>query len=161
MRLWHKSLISVLPREQLVSQYREDCSIMKSIAEKSTPNHILVNKVMDFPLIHFAAYHVLVMEEMRRRGYTLRRDAIERFQNNYYKMTERDFEKDGHDLLENEEEGPDYIFYKDEQNETFWHGTRYLLQCLYNLQEKYDCGGIKEDDWVKIAVFVSKLGICI
>ena len=159
MRLWHKWLIPVLPREQLVSQYREDCSIMKSIAEKGTPNHILVNKVTDFPLFHFAAYHTLVIDEMRKRGYTLRKDAIERFQNNYYKLTERDFEEDGRSLLE--EEGLDYIFCTDEQNEALWHCTRYLFQCLYNLQEKYDCGGIKEEDWVKIAVFVGKFGICI
>lgn len=27
---------------------------------------------------------------------------------------------------------------------------RYLKQNLYNLQEKYDCGGISEDDWDNI-----------
>lgn len=27
------------------------------------------------------------------------------------------------------------------------HNERYLKQCLYNLQEKYDCGGISEDEW--------------
>ena len=32
---------------------------------------------------------------------------------------------------------------------------RYLKQCLYNLQEKYDCGGINKDDWIKI---VEKFG---
>lgn len=28
-----------------------------------------------------------------------------------------------------------------------WHNERYLKQCLYNLQEKYDCGGISENEW--------------
>lgn len=28
-----------------------------------------------------------------------------------------------------------------------WHNDRYLKQCLYNLQEKYDCGGIPEREW--------------
>ena len=28
-----------------------------------------------------------------------------------------------------------------------WHNERYLLQCLANLSEKYDCGGIPEDEW--------------
>jgi hypothetical protein len=32
-----------------------------------------------------------------------------------------------------------------------WHNDRYLKQCLYNLQEKYDCGGISEEEWEKIA----------
>lgn len=31
-----------------------------------------------------------------------------------------------------------------------WHNERYFLQCFYNLQEKYDCGGILEEDWQKI-----------
>ena len=39
MRLWHKDLIDVLPRQQLISQWREICCIAKNIAEKGTPNH--------------------------------------------------------------------------------------------------------------------------
>ena len=31
-----------------------------------------------------------------------------------------------------------------------WHDDRYLLQCYYNLQEKFDCGGITEDEWIII-----------
>ena len=47
MRLWHKDLIPVLPRQQLIGQWRECCLIAKQISEKGTPNHILVNKIMD------------------------------------------------------------------------------------------------------------------
>ena len=94
MRLWHKNLIPVLPRQQLVSQYREDNSIMKAIAENNTPNHILVNRIMDYPIIHFALYHFLVVAEMKKRGYQVRKDGIERFNNNYAKLTERTFEED-------------------------------------------------------------------
>ena len=28
--------------------------------------------------------------------------------------------------------------------------AKYLKQCLYNLQEKYDCGGISDEEWLKI-----------
>lgn len=28
-----------------------------------------------------------------------------------------------------------------------WHNDRYLSQCFYNLQEKYDCGGINETEY--------------
>ena len=31
-----------------------------------------------------------------------------------------------------------------------WHNERYLKQCLYNLQEKYDCKGITESEWTAI-----------
>ena len=99
MRLWHKDLIPVLPRQQLVSQYREDNSIMKAIAENNTPNHVLVNRIMDYPIIHFAAYHSLVVAEMKKRGYQVRKDGIERFNNNYAKLTERTFENDAEVFL--------------------------------------------------------------
>ena len=28
-----------------------------------------------------------------------------------------------------------------------WHNNTYLIQCLFNLQEKFCCGGITEDEW--------------
>lgn len=34
MRLWHKNLITVLPREQLVSQWRECSAIAGAIQKK-------------------------------------------------------------------------------------------------------------------------------
>ena len=32
-----------------------------------------------------------------------------------------------------------------------WHNYRYLRQCLFNLQEKADCGGISNEEWNKIS----------
>lgn len=31
-----------------------------------------------------------------------------------------------------------------------WHNDRYFDQCYHNLEEKYDCGGISKEDWLKI-----------
>ena len=31
-----------------------------------------------------------------------------------------------------------------------WHNDRYLRQCYYNLQEKYDYGGITDAEWIAI-----------
>ena len=31
-----------------------------------------------------------------------------------------------------------------------WHNDRYLAQCYYNLEEKYDCGGVAEEWFRKI-----------
>ena len=56
MRLWHKELIPYLPRQQLLGQWRECCAIAKSIAETGTPNHVLVNKIMEYPKPHFVLY---------------------------------------------------------------------------------------------------------
>ena len=56
MRIWHKSLIPALPREQLVAQWRELSAIAGNLSTKGTPNHILVNKVLDYPRDHFVSY---------------------------------------------------------------------------------------------------------
>ena len=31
-----------------------------------------------------------------------------------------------------------------------WHNERYLKQCFYNLQEKYDCGSITKSEYDKL-----------
>ena len=130
MRLWHKDLIPVLPRQQLLGQWRECCLIAKNISEKGTPNHILVNKIMDYPLDHFISYTQTVFHEMRKRGYSCNPQKFLK----WFKTTNyADY---------------DEIFHN-------WHNNRYLLQCYYNLQEKYDCGGISEDEWKKIYKFVN------
>ena len=69
MRLWSKQLIPVLPREQLVAQWREVSAIAGNIQLKGTPNHILVNKVLDYDYDHFITYAKLIQDEMTKRGY--------------------------------------------------------------------------------------------
>lgn len=69
MRLWHKDLIKVLPREQLVAQWRELSAIAGNINEKGAPNHILVNKIMDYGLWNFISYAYHVRAEMTKREY--------------------------------------------------------------------------------------------
>ena len=61
MRLWHKDLISVLPREQLVAQWRELSAIAGAIQKNGTPNHILVNFVLDYGWNHFISYAYYIL----------------------------------------------------------------------------------------------------
>lgn len=132
MRLWHKDLIPVLPKRQLLSQWRECCAICSSIAKKRTPNHILVNKVLS-SRGDFYAYTQRVLEEMSRRGYKVSTDSQERFDIHFNNTAFMFDENSTH-----------FNIYP------YWHNERYLRQCLYNLQEKYDCGGIPEDEWQTI-----------
>lgn len=127
MRLWHKDLIDVLPRQQLLGQWRECCLIAKEIQTKGTPNHLLVNRVMNYPLNHFYTYGMAIYGEMTRRGYkpkllNFKKRISEKDQNLVYKK---------------------HLF-------CGWHADSYLKQCLYNLKEKYDCGGITKEEWEKI-----------
>lgn len=69
MRIWHKDLIEVLPKNQLVAQWREILAIKGAIIKKGTPNHILVNKVMDYDMVHLYSYSKLLLKEFRGREY--------------------------------------------------------------------------------------------
>ena len=133
MRLWHKDLIPVLPDKQLLGQWRECCAIAKNIAEKGSPNHILVNKIMNYPLEHFLRYGEFVQHEMCIRGFKVNLGKFIQF----LKMTNCNFFNvvSSHEL------------FKD------WHNNRYLSQCYSNLEEKYDCGGIEKVAWEKIFDF--------
>lgn len=126
MRLWHKDLIDSLPQQQLIAQWRECCLIAKNISEKGKLNHILVNPVMDYDINHFSCYSSLVAYEMLWRGYTCNEKSFTKYLPLWSTEIER---KD--------------IFCD-------WHNKRYLTQCYYNLQEKFDRGGISEKEWEKV-----------
>ena len=127
MRLWHKDLIPYLPRQQLLGQWRECCAIAKNIAEKGTPNHVLVNRIMDYDRRDFDKYTYRVWEEMARRGFRPDWNKYGKIRNVnaiWIKWNDKIFKG--------------------------WHNDRYLRQCLTNLQEKSDCGAIPEKEWERI-----------
>ena len=146
MRLWHKDMLPVLPTQQLVSQWRECCCIGVLLAKNHTPNHILVNPILDYPPAHFEKYCHLVYEEMKARGYELTDKVCHQLEDNLrawrvslgqelpwsWKLTDDDTTITIKDLFE------------------CWHNNRYIQQCYYNLQEKYDRGGVPEDEMNKL-----------
>lgn len=132
MRIWHKSLISALPREQLVAQWRELSAIAGNLGTKGTPNHILVNKVLDYPREHFISYAFWVRQEMTRRGYR----TMDSVWDKIYCTRESDYGEI--QILPLEDLFPD------------WHNDRYLEQCYFNLEEKYDCGGVAQEWFEKV-----------
>lgn len=79
MRLWHIDLIEVLPRQQLIAQWRECCCIARNIWEHGTPNHLLVNKILNYDISDFYSYSVLVLNEMEKRGYKPDRNRLEKY----------------------------------------------------------------------------------
>lgn len=131
MRLWHKDLIPVLPRKQLIGQWRECCLIAKNIAQKEKPNHLLVNRIMNYPLSHFYSYGMSIYDELTKREYNVKAD-------NFVKWFDPNMAERFH---------VSYIF-------NDWHNNRYFQQCFYNLEEKYDCGGISEEEWRGIVQYV-------
>lgn len=128
MRLWHKDLLKVLPREQLVAQWRECSAIAGAIIKNGTPNHMLVNKVLDYSFNHFITYSLMVRAEMTKRGYRTMQSVEDKIVSLY----------------------PNYIEIPFDELYADWHNARYFMQCYHNLEEKYDCGGIKQEDWESI-----------
>ena len=116
MRCWHKSLVAYLPDMQLKGQWRECCLMATQIKENGTPNHLLVNQIMQYDIDDFHTYCILVWGEMKKR---------------FFKTTLQSCEKI-HDLggkIINVE----IMFYK-------WHNKEYLRVCMANLYEKHFFG---------------------
>lgn len=132
MRLWHYKLIPVLPKNMLVSQWRE-CIAIKRQWEKGTLKHRLVSYVKDYDKDYFIHYVDMVINELGARNI--------KYQSKYYAEI-RDFCNPNH-----------YIggkFYRE-------HNDRYLMQCYNNLQEKYDRGIVTANEWKKIEGYVGGL----
>lgn len=130
MRMWHYELINVLPDKQLIAQWRELCCIARNIAKNGTPNHLLVNKVLDYPSSEFRKYTIFVSHAIIGRGFNLSKDSIDKYESN---MIQANDYFNNSVLCNTLYEG--------------WHNNKYLIQCFYNLQEKYDCGGITDEEW--------------
>lgn len=127
MRLWHTSLIEVLPREHLVAQWRELSAIAGKIKLNGTPNHVLVNFVMDYDFDHFISYAYYIRQEMNARKYRTMNSVWDKIVSLKPNWT----------LLPLEE------VYKYKMSEF------YLTICYYNLYEKYDCGMFEDFDGIE------------
>ena len=136
MRLWSTQLIEVLPKDQLVAQWRELSAIAGAVKKNGTPNHILVNFVLDYDWDHFISYAYYVRKEMTARGYRTMNSVWE-------KIVSLASDEHNYQILPLEE------VYKEKMNDV------YLLICYHNLLEKALCGGIEKKTWDKIQKLVS------
>lgn len=116
MRLWHYELIPFLPKSQLLAQWRE----LNSIFVKQD-KHILINYVYEYSREHLFLYSIKVINEMHRRKINIKTYepfhvyfGIDKRENLNFKGINTPFPKH--------------------------HNERYLVQCFYNLQEKFDRG---------------------
>ena len=135
MRLWHTLLIDVLPRAQLISQWRECAAIAGAIRRNGTPNHLLVNFVLDYDFDNFISYAGIVREEMYRRGYAPTEAVWRKIQGLKTGYASLDIYDIYSDIMDNE----------------------YLTICYYNIYEKYLRGGVSEEEWQEIQYRVSDL----
>lgn len=136
MRLWHYKLISVLPKEMLVSQWRE-CIAIKRQWEKGTLKHRLVSYVKDYDKAYFYNYVSMICNEMVDRDINYQTKFLDEICNfcniNIFNVCFKE--------LQNYQE----------------HNDRYFTQCYYNLEEKHDRGIISDEEWKPIEKFIKEV----
>ena len=132
MRLWHYDLLEYLPDAQFKGQLRELMAIMHDWRDKGKTNHLLINKVIEYPkndlvkyFIHYEAIYSLRYGKWLSKQYA----EFKEFANTQPNVrTNGCF--DG------------------------WHNKEYLRVCMANLYEKYIFGvgksRVSDDDWEKL-----------
>lgn len=132
MRLWHFKLLPYLPDDLVREQWRVCCAIASNIERHGTPNHLLVNKITEYPLNEdFCWYCARVAMEMMGRGFSISGQA----KSNLKRICE--FE----------------INYKTTHRLIFkgWHEPEYLEVCMFNLYERHVFGvgksRISDKEW--------------
>ena len=150
MRLWHVDLIPYLPRKQLMSQWRELVLISKNLAEKGTPNHILVNKILDYSSDEIEIYGNKIIREMTNRHYNVSYESYHKFLG-YLREWRKRRKSDLGGCLPKYATGTENA-----SNRLFghWHNDSYLFECFQNLKEKYECGGMTYDEFEIIRSFI-------
>lgn len=68
MRLWHQSLLPYLPRSQILGQHREIAALRGKGWGRP---HSTVNYVFNHSMEDLVAYHYIVIDEMKHRGYNV------------------------------------------------------------------------------------------
>ena len=134
MRLWHTALIKALPTIHLQAQWREVSAIAGAIQKNGTPNHVLVNFVLDYDFNHLISYAYYIRQELTNRN-------VRTMNSVWDKITSLN---PTYSILPLEEVYPDKM------------DNLYLKICYYNLLEKYICGMFDDmsmiDDIVKSMV---------
>ena len=118
MRLWHYKLLPVLPDKFIIAEWRE-CIAIKRQWDKGTLKHRLVSYVMNYNRAYFLSYVLEVVKEMEKRKIKYNQKYLEEIK--AFCGLETDLENKTFN----------YLTYQE-------HNERYLRQCYYNLQEKFD-----------------------
>ncbi len=129
MRLWHYQLLPYLPELQFKGQLRELVAIVRDLKYKKQTNHILINKVMEYPKTQLSKYFIIYRDEYYKR---------------YNKVVNEDYS------FEFMHFAPTAVYWGEHLFEG-WHTKEYLRSNMANLWEKHFMGvgksRISDDEW--------------
>ena len=100
--------------------------IADALAKNGTPNHLLVNRVTEYPIDEFYTYCISVWDEMKKRGFSASLQSCEKIS-----------------ALDGKIVNPSSLF-------NGWHNLEYLRICYANLLEKHNGIGksrITDEEW--------------
>lgn len=144
MRLWCQQLLPYLDRQRLLSQHREACALRgKGWGKK----HAIVDYVFKHDPSLLVAYHYLVMDEMKRRGY----NPDEIWRNPCYRGKSLPMQWDFADA----DFVDDQYCYATHKGGIIYpeHNDEYLAECIRLLKEKnapIDWEKVREDGLEKV-----------
>ena len=132
MRLWHNELLPYLPDAQFRGQYREMMAVLRDWKHKDKTNHLLINKVMEYPKNDFVRYFLEYEVEYHKRYGKRLTKAWEEFK----AFDDTPIEQRSNGFFNG------------------WHNKEYLRVCVCNLFEKYHFGvgksKISQEEWDRI-----------
>ena len=132
MRLWSWQLIPYLNDLQFKGQLREITAIMRDWRDMGKTNHLLINRVMEYPKAdlyrYFCEYEA---EYFKRYGRTL-----DRYSSEFGRFANWSVDTKNNTIFEG------------------WHNKEYLRVCLSNLYEKHTFGigksRITDEEWQRL-----------
>ncbi|MBO5714968.1 MAG: hypothetical protein J6S23_01060 [Clostridia bacterium] len=136
MRLFHYALLPYLPELQFRGQLRELVVIMRDWRDKGKTNHLLINRVMEYPREELSGYFLWYQAEWDKRYHTKRGLIKYDAEFAYFADNPYWFEK----LI-----APSLF--------DGWHDKTYLRICMSNLLEKHLNPGktnINDKEWARL-----------
>lgn len=132
LRIWPWQLLPYLPDQQFKGQLRELVAILRGWQDKGQTNHLLINRVMDYPKYHLLRYYSLYSFEYKRRynkeiGIGITRQFIDFCFGKDYKYVEAPFPE--------------------------WHNKAYTKIAMANILEKHMAVGrsrVSDDEWKRL-----------
>ena len=132
MRLWSWQLLPYLSDLQFKGQLREITAIMRDWRDRGKTNHLLINRVMEYPKAdlyrYFCEYEA---EYFKRYGRTL-----DRYSSEFGRFANWDVDTKNNIIFDG------------------WHNNEYLRVCMANLYEKHHFGigksRITDEEWQRL-----------
>ena len=132
MRLWHYELLPYLPDLQFKGQLRELVAIMHDWRDKGKTNHLLINRVMEYPKNDLARYFIRY-EVLYQKRYGA---WLTKYWYEFAAFDDTPTDQRSKGCLDG------------------WHDKEYLRVCVCNLYEKYRFGvgksKISQEEWDRV-----------